>query len=406
VQPGDEDPLEHHLDADPDVGLTDYIVKEKIFNFYLYLGCVALTEEQALMSRMMTDPKTSWKKPVEVFGYNYAVHFGGTVFEAETNCIPEHNMGQVASSGVNNFSFTNKKQPITSPDYLKPYMSTLLKTRDDIEQGNLVFNESMTYLTLILGDGDNIAFMKGRRRGWMYERLEFCEQRGDCGVPLMWSMSPHLAYLAPDWLQWYYENNNKTGMDVFMLPPSGHLYAYPGMMHKDESLQDSFVESTAKDCELLWAKGSVHWEWFFGWKNAFDTYFPKFSNGSDNCVTSFFATNVPYLFQPDEDEWEPNEFYRVVGGNVFVFKPREWRGDSVGSIPDLGLNFLTAEEMSAEINGYPGGTVTQLYLTSDGGLNLELLFSMVDLLNDHVKIVNHEELEEMARQRTFSKILV
>ena len=67
---------------------------------------------------MMTDPTMSWKKPVEVFGYNDAVHFFGrcvfalplsmfflhhspfyifcSIFEAETNCIAEHNMGQVA----------------------------------------------------------------------------------------------------------------------------------------------------------------------------------------------------------------------------------------------------------------------------------------------------------------------
>lgn len=37
----------------------------------------------------------SWKKPVEVMGYNNAVHFFGSVFEAETNCISAHNMGQV-----------------------------------------------------------------------------------------------------------------------------------------------------------------------------------------------------------------------------------------------------------------------------------------------------------------------
>ena len=37
----------------------------------------------------------SWKKPVEVMGYNNAIHFFGSVFEAETNCISAHNMGQV-----------------------------------------------------------------------------------------------------------------------------------------------------------------------------------------------------------------------------------------------------------------------------------------------------------------------
>ena len=32
---------------------------------------------------------------MQVMGYNNAVHFFGSVFEAETNCIAEHNMGQV-----------------------------------------------------------------------------------------------------------------------------------------------------------------------------------------------------------------------------------------------------------------------------------------------------------------------
>ena len=31
----------------------------------------------------------------------------------------------------------------------------------------------------------------------------------------------------------YYESANATGHDVFVLPPSGHLYSYPAMMHED-----------------------------------------------------------------------------------------------------------------------------------------------------------------------------
>ena len=55
--------------------------------------------------------------------------------------------------------------------------------------------------------------------------------------------------------------------------------------------------------------------------------------------------------------------------------------------------------MAAEINNYPAGTVTHLYLTSDGGLNLPMVYRMLDMLESHVKVVNHEELTEMARQR-------
>ena len=56
--------------------------------------------------------------------------------------------------------------------------------------------------------------------------------------------------------------------------------------------------------------------------------------------------------------------------------------------------------MAAEINNYVPGTVSHLYLTSDGGLKLDMVYRMLDMLDDHVKIVNHEELTEMARLRS------
>ena len=64
----------------------------------------------------------------------------------------------------------------------------------------------------------------------MNERVQHCQEfeNKKCDFPLSWSISPHLLYLAPDWLHWYYSQANVTGQDVFVLPPSGHLYAYPG----------------------------------------------------------------------------------------------------------------------------------------------------------------------------------
>ena len=69
----------------------------------------------------------------------------------------------------------------------------------------------------------------GSRRGWMQDRIQECKENG-CNYPLAWSVSPHLLHLAPDWLHWYYQQANQTGQDVFVLPPSGHLYAYPGKL--------------------------------------------------------------------------------------------------------------------------------------------------------------------------------
>ena len=396
-QPDDQHPLQHELVRDPDIGLADFIIKERVFNFFLYMGCVPLTQEHALMTRMMTDPLMSWKKPVEVFGYNDAVHFFGSIFEAETNCIAEHNMGQVASSGINNFSFFNRRPAIEGPGELLDYLGALLSTRQDLAEGKLVYDPATTYMSFIVGDGDNIAFMKGGRRGWMEERVGNClaEEGGVCSYPLCFSMSPHMTHLAPDWLRWYYQQINVTGQDVIVLPPSGHLYAYPGMM--DDHMQEAFRDSTNQDCELLSATATVHWEWFYSWQATFDHYFPKYA-GRDSCIKAFFSTNVPYNFLTNI-VWE--DTFKVVDGEMLVFKPREWRGTrQEGSPPLSGQNYLTEEEMAAEISGYTPGTVSHLYLTSDGGMNLGVLDTMVGMLADHVKIVNHEELAEMARQRS------
>ena len=398
-QPDSLHPAQHELVRDPDVGLADFVIKEKIFNFFLYQGCIPLTPEHALMRRMMTDEGTAWKKPVEVYGYNDAVDIlGGWFFEAETACIQEHNMGQVASSGQNNFSFFNRKPSIETPEELAQYLDALMKTRQEIAEGSLVYDPNMTYMTFIVGDGDNIAFMKGSRRGWMQERVEYCAETETCSFPLAWSMSPHLLYLAPEWLHWYYSKANMTGQDVFVLPPSGHLYAYPGMMNG--SVLNSFVERTQQDCQLLFTTGSVHWEWFYGWQQAFDDYFPEYlsSQESQSCVKSFFGTDVPYNL-PTNVIW--TDHFIILEEDVVVFKPREWRGTNKEGAPIFAEhNYLSEEEMAAEINGYDHGSVSHLYLTSDGGMNLPTLYTMIDMLEDHVKIVNHEELTEMARQKS------
>ena len=53
-QPDDLHPLQHNLTRDPSVGLADLIVKEKMFNFFLYSGCVPLTPAHDLMRKIMS----------------------------------------------------------------------------------------------------------------------------------------------------------------------------------------------------------------------------------------------------------------------------------------------------------------------------------------------------------------
>ena len=102
--------------------------------------------------------------------------------------------------------------------------------------------------------------------------------------------------------------------------------------------QLSFRDSTNEDCDLLLSTGTVHWEWFYGWHAAFAHYFPKYLQTSDSCIRAFFATNVPYNF-PTDVVW--GDFYQALEDKLFVFKPREWRGNNdAGAPPFSGQNYL------------------------------------------------------------------
>jgi hypothetical protein len=91
--------------------------------------------------------------------------------------------------------------------------------------------------------------------------------------------------------------------------------------------------------------------------------------------------------------WDPDRFFQVLvgedGGEIVVFRPRQWRGiDDSGSGATEPF-FLSPEKMADELGNYPPGTVTWVYMTSDGGLSLENSFmELVKLLPAHVQLVS------------------
>ena len=370
------------LTQNPHVKLTDYIVKERLFNFWLEQGCVPLTKEHALMSKMVVD--NPWPRPIVVYGYDDTLALAGDLFEAETDCVSQHNLGQVASL-VNNLAFWSRKPPITTV------------VRQVPEPAAPPYNKSKTYVSIVIGDGDNIGYVKGSRRDWMTERVSKCAADPASGCfPLTWTLSPRTLHLAPDWPRWYYNKSVATGADYFTLPPSGDLYAYPGMMPAD--MQAHFVANTERDATLMDLSSSVAWEWVGYWESAIKHYFPRY--GAKGTVRGFFAVNVPYLL-PTLPFALNKEKYKLLGEqkNVVLFRPREWRGGS-GAKGILNGKFeLTASQMAAEIGSYDAGSVAHLYVTSDGGANLDLVYDMVRQLDEHVQIVGPKTLVEMAVQR-------
>jgi len=286
-------------------------------------------------------------------------------------------MGEIATSGVSNLAFFSAAQaPIEGPVHVnKPKTPT--------------YNASKTYMGLIVGDGDNIAMVKGSRQRWMQNRTSRCTTNPDQCFELMWTLSPHLLKSAPGIFRWYQNQSLGNGHDFFVLPPSGDLYSYPSQM--SDQVQASHVAATERDCVAMATNGIVDWEFMFTWPKAISDYYPRFTN--KGVVQAIFPVNVPYLVPVFA--FKDNEYYKIFGDNVVLFRPREWRGSNGAG----GINkrfYLTAAEMAEEIHAYPPGTVAAIYLTSDGGGSLDDFYDLASLLDERIELLSDAPLAKMA----------
>ncbi len=358
--------------------LVDFVFSEKLFVIFLVNGCIGLSSESELLDEIAAS--NPWPKPIGVYGYaDYWMVFGGYLFESQTLCAESRNMGAIPTSEANNLSFfSRRREPITEVGEIE---------QNDPE--DIAYDPDTTYVAFVVGDGDNISYILDSRGEWLRQRLDDCEQAENSCEPITWSISPHLPRVAPDVLEWYVAKSRTTGKDYFMLPPSGHLYSYPASLRPD--MQDAFVAATEHDARLLDADTTIDWEWWNTWERAEAEFFPKYAReGGD--IRGIFPVNVPYMF-PIFTWDDPEQFFKVIpgddGGEVALFRTREWRGiDDSGS----GLTqkfYLSPANMAAELADYPPGTVAYVYMTSDGGLNLENSFmALVQLLPDHVRLVS------------------
>ncbi|MBM4370500.1 MAG: hypothetical protein FJ098_02550 [Deltaproteobacteria bacterium] len=368
--------------------LVDYVYLRKLFVVFLVNGCDVGHEENLVLQA--TVDAAPWETPLGVFGYNNSWLIGGYMHEAQTHCLESRNMGAIPTETQNLSFFSSRRDPITDTTELKH------NPRQEI-----TCDPAKTYVAFVIGDGDNVRFIMSTRNVWLQQRLEDCAREENSCAPITWSISPHLPHLAPDVLEWYYEKARSTGNDYFVLPPSGHFYAYPGSLNEKDG--DRFVASTEADAALLGITGTVHWEWLDAWADVETDFLPRYAKVG-GAIRGIFPINVPYMF-PAFPWWEEGDFYRVLeggdGGEVVVFRPRQWRGIH-GEGQGLDEPFyLTPEEMAAELGAYPPGTVTWVYLTSDGGLSLENSFmELVNLLPDHVELVSADAAAALALQAT------
>ena len=98
-------------------------------------------------------------------------------------------MGQIASDNVNNLAYWSRKPRVAEPLPHNPPAPAPAAAAE-------AFNSSQIYVAFLVGDGDNVAYLKSSRREWISNRLAMCKQRspadGKCAYPLLWTMSPHI----------------------------------------------------------------------------------------------------------------------------------------------------------------------------------------------------------------------
>ncbi|MGZ5969264.1 MAG: hypothetical protein ACXWP4_16435, partial [Polyangiales bacterium] len=351
-----------------------------LFVVFLVNGCTDGNPERALLSSIVN--AGHWPTPLGVYGYNSSWNvLGGYLYEAQTTCLDSRNMGAIASEAGNLSFFSTHAPPITGSGAV---------VQNELEPVD--YDPSMTYVAFVIGDGDNIQYMLTTRHDWFQQRIADCEANPSTCLPLTWSISPHLARLAPDLLSWYYERSHHSRKDYFVLPPSGHLYAYPSSLAENE--QNQFVKATEQDACVLGLDGVVHWDMVGTWHDAEDHFLPKYVKGG--AIRGVFPINVPFAF-PTFDWWPDDQFFEVLsdadGRNLALFRPREWRG--VGD--DTSPYGLSPKAMADELGGYPKGTVTWVYMTSDGGLTLQNSFlALSKILPAHVKLVSTDTAAKLA----------
>ena len=367
------------LSDEMSVALIDYVFEQKLFVVFLINGCIDGNPERELLSSIVNE--SGWETPLPVYGYNDSWLVQGYLYEAQTRCLPSANMGAIPTRTSNLSFFGSRRPPIRRAAEL-PHNAPQAVSYDPTK----------VYVAFVVGDGDNVRYIMSTRRDWMEERLDRCAGASPACPPLTWTISPHLPELAPDVLEWYYEAAESTGSDYFALPPSGHLYAYPGSMPPEQ--QEQFVANTESVAELLGTRSVVHWEWFTNWRGALSGFLPRYAHEGGR-IQGVFPVNVPYLVDMFA-AWPPEQQYERITGSdgsaVVIFCSRSWRG-----VDDRDSFHPTAQAMSERLAALPPGSVTWVYMTSDGGLTLENSYTaLTQILPSNVVLVSADAAAQLA----------
>lgn len=111
-------------------------------------------------------------------------------------------------------------------------------------EGPVLPIENKMYVALFVSDGDNIQYIQ------RYMRKYWTEQEQNRGKSCInWTISPALCDVAPDMLNYYYENS--TEKDCFVSGPSGLGYAMPVNTLQEEIEAKNYVRDDNKFAEYV-----------------------------------------------------------------------------------------------------------------------------------------------------------
>lgn len=351
---GNGNPFYPPASKKPGVGFIDLAVQRKMFVFFLTAGCVPSTKHHSVMKEI-----TSRKNLVEVYGYDDTVAIAGDIFEAETTCTPEHNMGQIPSSSASNLRYHSHSCP------------KLIDAKEN--EYDIKYDKTKTYLTFIWADGDNLGIALGGRLSNIDDLYKECKDK--ICPPIGITLSPHLPDLAPKIFNYLKERIIASNSSV-VLPPSGYLYSYPSLMRKE--IQKEYIEKQLNALKVTGAKGVISWDIPGTWDYGLSNYYPKY--GNEGC---FFLSNVPYLFPvPYFYEGIPH----VVNQSVVIPALISWY-DKLKISTD---NFLEI------INEIPPGYIG--YVMVDVGISAQKLLEVISALDNNFLVLSPGDMCSMIRR--------
>lgn len=331
-------------------GFIDYIIKEKLFTIFLIDACIPFTKEHTVMENIVQH--NPWETPIKVYGYNDAWAIAGDLFEASTSCVRERNMGSVPTTSARNMAFFSSGKE--------------LRQRQQYRPENLpTHNPNHTYVAYVIGDADNLGFDMVDLQRQIKKHNLLCNS-GIC-PSIIWSISPHLNYLAPDIANWLFDNLKN---DSFILPPSGYLYSYPTQM--PAKVQDTYVKLTEEICLLYDCASTISWDFFGWWNKAINSFLPKYS--LNKIIKAVFALNVPYFFPilPLRDR------YIEIDG-IYVYNPQL-------IIYEATRTFNTVDVVASKINSWEKGSINYIFVAAN--LDIEFLHNVTMKLHSNVKILD------------------